>query len=190
MKNLLLYLTFIFFSLPICSQEENKYEIGDFAHGGIIIHVDETGNHGLVATINDLSKRAKWVKQKNARKNNRLSEEMFTTKTIFNKERKKSETTGDVSAFRLVKKHKNVSNGKTFKDWVLPSKDEMNLIFQNKDKINAALIKQGSEPFADDYYWTSSACDYSKSYVIYFKDGKQSCYFNNYAYRVRAVREF
>lgn len=190
MKNILLLLATVIYSLPVISQDIENYKVGDFAHGGIIFYIDETGNHGLVVTVNDLSKKSKWSKQKVSRKNNRLSEDMFTTKTIFNKERKKSKTTMDVSAFTVVKRFKNVSNGKKFKDWKLPSKEEMNVIFQNKDKINEAIALLGGEPLADDYYWTSSVCDYSKSYVQYLKDGKQSCYYNDYAYRVRAVRAF
>ena len=190
MKKVLLLISMVFFSLPLISQDLNGYKIGDLAHGGIVFYVDETGNHGLVVTVDDLSERSKWSKQKVTRKNNRLSEDMFTTKTIFNTEGRKSKKSGDVSAFRVVKKFKNTSKGKRYKDWVLPTKEEMNLIYQNKDKINEAIAQLGGDPLADDYYWTSSVCDYSKSYVQYFKDGKQSCYFNDYAYRVRGVRAF
>jgi len=31
-----------------------KYSVGDFAQGGIVFWVDETGQHGLVCTLNDL----------------------------------------------------------------------------------------------------------------------------------------
>ena len=37
------------------------YEIGDFALGGIVFYVDETGQHGLVAAMEDLPNTYEWV---------------------------------------------------------------------------------------------------------------------------------
>ena len=38
----------------------------------------------------------------------------------------------------------------------LPTKEELMLIYVNKDIINQALIKAGGEPMKDDCYWSSS----------------------------------
>jgi len=78
-----------------------------------------------------------------------------------------------------------------YTDWYLPSKDELNKLFLNKDAIGA---------FADGYwngYWSSSEYVGSSAWVQYFgltdasdSEGLQSHNTKVYLGRVRAVRSF
>ena len=68
----------------------------------------------------------------------------------------------------------NLSNG-----WRLPTKDELNLIYENKDRVGG---------FAFNYYWSSTENNYYDAWLQYFNNGNQS-YDGKYSLcNVRAVR--
>jgi hypothetical protein len=75
-----------------------------------------------------------------------------------------------------------------YKDWYLPSKAELNLMYTNIGQGAAApLSNVGS--FATDFYWSSS--EYlNGAWGQYFGDGYQYNYDKGYTLNVRAVRAF
>lgn len=60
--------------------------------------------------------------------------------------------------------------------WHLPTKEELMLIFANKDIINQALIEHGGEPMKEDWYWSSSEYSYYSAWGQSFSDGYVSHY--------------
>ncbi len=67
-------------------------------------------------------------------------------------------------------------------DWYLPSKDELDRIYDNKRTIGG---------FAEQRYWTSSEADVNNAWPQNFANGYQyHLYDKSYAIRVRAVRTF
>jgi hypothetical protein len=69
-----------------------------------------------------------------------------------------------------------------YDDWYLPSKDELNKLYLNKDKIGV---------FANDVYWSSSEYFEANAWYQYFKDPViQDSTLKEYTFRVRAVRAF
>ena len=68
----------------------------------------------------------------------------------------------------------NLSNG-----WRLPTKDELNLIYENKDRVGG---------FADDYYWSSTEGNNNYAWKQSFYNGKQYYYYKYNVCNVRAVR--
>ena len=70
-----------------------------------------------------------------------------------------------------------------YSDWFLPSKDELNLMYEN-------LKVHGVGGFADDRYWSSSAFTVWASWNQNFTNGVQNTGGNPDIYRVRAVRAF
>ena len=72
-----------------------------------------------------------------------------------------------------------------YDDWFLPSKDELNLMYEN-------LHKAGKGGFADNYYWSSSeySSDSYNAWLQSFGNGLQGNYLRYYNNRVRAVRAF
>jgi hypothetical protein len=68
-----------------------------------------------------------------------------------------------------------------YTDWFLPSKDELDKLYLNKDKIGG---------FADLFYWSSSETNATNVWVQRFNDGVQGNSGKAPSRRVRAVRAF
>ncbi|MEA5108566.1 MAG: InlB B-repeat-containing protein [Sphaerochaeta associata] len=73
--------------------------------------------------------------------------------------------------------------GGGYADWFLPSKSELNLMYQNLKKNNLGGFYEGS-------YWSSSEATASYAWTQDFGNGTQSSIFRSYDYRVRPVRAF
>jgi hypothetical protein len=69
-------------------------------------------------------------------------------------------------------------------DWYLPTKRELNLIYEN-------LHKAGKLNMGSDCYWSSSEGRTSdRAWYQYFSDGRQANYYKSDTGSVRAVRAF
>ena len=87
-------------------------------------------------------------------------------------------------AARLCKVLEYKTDGEVFKDWFLPSKDELNLMYEN-------LYKKGLGLFAADDYWSSSEYDATYAWLQSFSSGDQpNDYARSHRSRVRPVRAF
>ena len=80
-------------------------------------------------------------------------------------------------------------------EWYLPAKDELNLIYEVKDAVNAAIekITAGSgiaTSLSTGHYWSSSQDNLSNPWHQSFSNGYQYNYYGNFANSVRAVRAF
>lgn len=63
--------------------------------------------------------------------------------------------------------------------WRLPTRDELNLIYENKNVVGG---------FANDYYWSSTENDNFNAWYQSFLSGNQYANPKNATYYVRAVR--
>ena len=79
---------------------------------------------------------------------------------------------------------KHDANGAKFNDWRLPTKDELNIIFMQKDSIG------GFKGLTLTYYWSSAEDDSNSAWNQDFNVGIQSSYYKTSTYGVRAVRAF
>ena len=68
-----------------------------------------------------------------------------------------------------------------YEDWFLPSRDELDLMYQNKGVIAG---------FSFDVYWSSSEGSATNAWNQDFSNGNQSSDAKSYGYRVRAVRAY
>ena len=67
-----------------------------------------------------------------------------------------------------------------YDDWYLPSKDELNAIYQNKNEIKG---------FSDTYYWSSTEYNETDAWGQDFTNGSQVSYAKYPTSRVRCVRK-
>ena len=74
---------------------------------------------------------------------------------------------------------------KGYDDWLLPSKDELNILYVNKTAIGG---------FIEAVYWSSSKADYPWTWCQDFSNGNQDSHVTSGTasgiYRVRAIRYF
>ncbi len=99
--------------------------------------------------------------------------------TAYTSKESTTTTTTENYAAKLAYDYSLTEGGETYDDWFLPSKDELNLIYENH-----------LEGFSDFYYWSSSENDAYSAWFQYFYSGHQY-YCNLYnPYRVRPVRAF
>ena len=72
-------------------------------------------------------------------------------------------------------------NGAKFMDWRLPTKRELNLVYNQKSDIGG---------FANSYYWSSTEYDDSIAWIQDFSNGNSYPHFEYVYGNVRAVRAF
>lgn len=71
--------------------------------------------------------------------------------------------------------------GGKYSNWYLPTKDELNMLYELKDVIGA---------FAPAYYWSSTEADSKNAWYQVFFNGNQYGSFKTFTGKVRAVRAF
>ena len=80
--------------------------------------------------------------------------------------------------------------GKTYGDWYLPSKEELDLMYNNKSTIDATAIANGGSGFDLGDYWSSTEYNSSDAWFQFFHIGSQNIDDKSVTYYVRAVRGF
>lgn len=170
------------------------YSIGDFAHGGVVFWVDETGQHGLVCAKVDQSDGIRWHAGTNGMTHangDGLYAGRANTSIIIAAQVAIGDD-GVTFAARLCNALQITENGVTYSDWYLPSFYELDLMYQSKSEIDeTAVFYRGTAISTKDSYWSS--CENSAgtakgiSFIIGAMTGtpKSNIYGN-----VRAVRAF
>jgi hypothetical protein len=173
---------------PVISTS-NKSSIGDFAHGGVVFWVDDTGEHGLVCAKNDQSI-VKWYVgsyvMTMARGNGPLSGEMNKAIIIA------SQGGGDgyIYAARTCAELQMTEASKTYGDWYLPSRQELLLMYNNKATINAKANANGGWRLVSEKYFSSTEFSSNSAWYEDFLNGAEGTDSKSQAFRVRAVRRF
>ncbi|MDA0196386.1 MAG: hypothetical protein O2887_17065 [Bacteroidetes bacterium] len=152
-----------------------KYAVGDFAQGGIVFYVDETGHHGLVCAKTDQSAGVRWYAGTNgdtrAYGDGPFQGEQNTA--IIIAAHVAIGDDGATYAARICNELQITEGGKTYGDWYLPSKEELNLMYQNKAAIDATATTNGGSAFASAGYWSSSEFDSFFAWLQAFYIGSQ-----------------
>jgi len=169
------------------------YAIGDFAQGGIVFWVDETGQHGLVCAKSDQSGGIRWwagiYGNTQAKGDGPYSGEANTVIIISSQV-----AIGDDGYFyeaRICNELQITEAGTTFGDWYLPSKYELILMYQNKATIDVTALANGGSGFSSAYYWSSTEFTSDLAWRQNFSNGYLD--YNGIKYYlgiVRAVRAF
>ncbi len=148
--------------------------IGDIYKGGIVFYLDGSGG-GLVCTESDQSPNAEWGCSGTTIGGTSTSIGAGASNTTLI-------VTGCSQTGIAARFCSNlVLNG--YSDWFLPSKDELNLMYQNL-KLNSI------GGFENYNYWSSSEYSSNYSWLHYFSNGYQGSYYKGNSGRVRAVRSF
>ena len=155
--------------------------IGDFREGGIVIWVDDTGQHGLVCDLTDYA--AIW----GCNGTEIVGADSFTVGSGL-------QNTEDILAncqtAGIAARVANDLVAQEYSDWYLPSKEELKYIWLNSFIISERSIALGGEGL-DAYYWTSSEYDADHAWCWDLKFGADDhSYSKETPARVRAIRTF
>ena len=165
------------------------YTIGDFALGGIVFWLDETGQHGLICAKEDQSSIMRWYAgtfgDTRAYGDHIYAGKMNTDAIVGSS----IGIIGDDGSPYASEICKDLTlDG--YSDWYLPSKEELNLMYENKSTIGATAIANGGSGFAIDYYWSSTERTNMTALRKYFGNGYQANHGKNTTSYVRAIRAF
>lgn len=157
------------------AEKTNRKQVGQTYGGGIIFYVDSTGQHGLIASIdNGEGDRAQWgcYNEETEATEIGIGTGIPNTKKILTSCR-----TGAHIAARLCSEA--VIEG--YSDWFLPSKEELNLLYENKEIIGG---------YQHGYYWSSSEVDAHFAWYQHFDFGFQDYLNKDFSYYFRPIRAF
>lgn len=171
---------------------ETVYAVGDFAQGGVVFWVDETGEHGLVCGKEDISSGMRWYAgtygNTQAKGDGPFTGERNTSIIIAAQVAIGDD--GSTYAARICAESYTNEDGKFYGDWYLPSLAELNLMYQNSATINTTATENGGTAFAHSYFWSSTEHDdtYARYQSVYNGTGGKGG--KGVTYAVRAVRAF
>lgn len=168
------------------------YSVGDFAQGGIVFWVDETGEHGLVAAKEDQSTGIRWYAGSygvtGATGDGVYAGKANTASIIAGHATIGDD--GEMYAARLCDELEVMEGGKTYGDWYLPSKEELNLMYTNRAVIDSVAQANEGSGFASARYWSSTEINLLNAWIQNFGNGNQDFDNKHLIHRVRAVRAF
>ncbi len=170
------------------------YSVGDFAHGGIVFWVDETGQHGLVCAKEDQSTGVRWhagtFGNTRAYGDGLYAGEANTS--IIIAAHVAIGDDGNTYAARICNELQITESGNTYGDWYLPSREELALMYQNRASINATATANGGSSFVNDFYWSSTEGNNTIYAWVYDYTSGSNSYISqkNTYHSVRAIRAF
>lgn len=152
--------------------------IGEHFGGGIIFYINSDGKHGIIAAEEDIEEPSVWAYTDTVTGAiaSKPGGGLKNTQRIFHV---LGDPIGAPEDYAALECREFSLNG--FDDWFMPSKDELNEMYQQKEMIG------GFKPFA---YWSSTEVSVSRAWFQNFGTGQQVKTQKIYSYSLRPVRYF
>jgi len=154
------------------NDSEIAVNIGDHIGGGIVFYVDASGQHGLMAAEADMAA-IPWSNGTSILTGANSATDGLSNTTLLNS------TYGQTSfyAARICKEY----FGGGISGWFLPSKDQLNQLYLQKNIIGG---------FSNSNYWSSTEADTNNAWVQDFGAGSQGTSIKTVGVAIRAIRSF
>lgn len=158
------------------------FEIGDFAFGGVVFWVNASGTHGKVVSVYNINSLT-WCNQIN---------QLVGPSA-------QSNLNGAGNTVAIIQQPNHISSAAEIcadlafsgcDDWYLPSKNELNLIYQNLSLINQIAVDNGGESFSSTTYWSSTENNSTTAWAQDFTNGNQTTSNKINSHAVRAIKAF
>ena len=156
--------------------------IGEKYGGGIVFHIYDNGQHGLIAASADNSTGIHWhngISRYTGTDNTSVNAGDMNTTLIIAAQM--ADNQGGNFAAKVCADYSVTVGGILYGDWYLPSKQELFLLNQQKHIVGG---------FAGAYYWSSSEVDATSVWATFFSGFSEGSILKNDTFRVRAVRAF
>ncbi len=160
-----------------------KHFIGERFGGGIVFYIYDDGQHGLIAAKQDLHPGIVWYNGL-TRKVGKLDEGFGAGKsnTAFIINKLLPDDKDGMFAARICAEYSVTEKGNVYKDWYLPSKVELDLLYQQRKIVGG---------FTYDNYWSSNEYQFNSIWVQNFGNGQHRISNSeSYGNAVRAIRSF
>jgi len=158
---------------------EGNLQIGSIYNGGLVFYIDETGEHGLVAAMEDIGE-FEW----GCYGTNITGADGHTFGTG-------SQNTVDIvvdcSETPIAASEASAVSLNGLSDWYLPSIDEL---LEMYNVIGSGGSETNIGGFQSSWYWTSTESDQHHAWSISFPNGTFNNLSKNNALRVRVIRSF
>ena len=172
-QSLLFVFCFPLFLFGQTTNPNTKHYIGEKFGGGIVLYVDETGQHGLIAAPQDQSTGIKWGCAHRRIEAKDLNNGQANTKIII-------ENCGKNTAADLCG---SLKIGE-YNDWYLPAVSELMLLYQQRMKIEG--LTSGDYCSSTEYLKGGNDC-----WAVHFGPSGRGFHYNKSEhYCVRAIRKF
>jgi len=166
--------------------------VGELFGGGVVFWVNKAGTHGLICSMVNLGSPKEWSDETGVLPNLLAKSDrdgQSNTAIIVSR----SDVQG---AARTCRDYVNVNYGTgVYSDWYLPSREEMNCLWNNIYSVNTALEKDGNNAttvLLKVDYWTSTEFESDEKRVWIYSFVYGYVYYNlkTWLGYVRAVRAF
>jgi len=166
-------------------------EIGDLILGGIVFYIDESGEHGLVAALEEATYSNDWgyegyewgcyQQTVNGADGTAIGTGYQNTLDIVAQSCQAGEV-GTTAAQATLD-----ASLEGYNDWYLPSRDELVEMYNS---IGYGGSQGNIGGFESDVYWSSSEYDGTEAWQTYFDNGYSDHYYKSEHHRVRIIRAF
>ena len=154
--------------------------IGQELEGGIVFYIDETGQHGLVAAMEDLEGNYQW----GCYGTSISGADGLAFGTGY---QNTLDIVAGCSETPIAASEALAYESEGYSDWFLPSKDELNEMYY---MIGQGVPEGNIGGFSNSYYWSSSEFNNDFAWAVGFSNGYSFNYDKNYTGRVRVIRAF
>ena len=155
----------------------SSHYIGELFGGGIVFWVDNTGQHGLIVSLVDISQGAQWS----------LTYSVTGAVSTWNGAGNSSIILALSPAASLCMGY----SGGGYSGWYLPAIDELSLIYHARYILNKNIEGvPGANILSNNTYWSSTEDYGNYAWDFYFNGGNASGNGKDASYWVRAVRAF
>ncbi|MDB2653242.1 hypothetical protein N9Y35_01550 [Flavobacteriales bacterium] len=162
-----------------CDGSITEYLVGMEAQGGIVFYVDETGEHGLVASIEDLGQYEWGCYGTGLSGASGISIGSGYQNTL--------DIVSGCSETPIAASEALGYESKGYSDWYLPSKDEL---YEMYSTIGQGGLEGNIGGFGDIWYLSSSERDSHSAWFVFFDNGNVHGYGKNGGSWVRVIRSF
>jgi len=164
-------------------------QIGDIMEGGYLFYIDETGQHGLVAALEDLEGTYEWGCYEPEFSGTELSGADGTS--IGTGYQNTVDIVAECSESPIAASEALAYISDGYNDWYLPSKDELiemyNIIGDGGSEGNIGGFESNIWPYYN--YWSSTEINSYDAWLVYFDSGYGNSA-KNFPFSVRPIRAF